>query len=393
MLNFKYYIPTALYFGKGEVTSLEHELKGRYKRLLLVTGSGSVKSNGIFDQVLVQIKKAGLDHKELSGIQSNPRLKSVYKGIEICRDNDIDLVLGVGGGSVIDASKAIAAGAEYDGDCWDFFINKASPERALDIGCVLTLAATGTEMNGNSVITKEDTKRKLALCTPYIRPRFSILDPEYTFSVNRYHTAAGVVDIIAHIFEQYFSHTEGCDVQDRIAEALLKVCVKYGPVVLESPHDYDARSNIMWAGTLALNGLIGNGKEDDWASHGIEHELSAIYDISHGAGLAIIIPNWMKHVLSSKTVTKLAAYGVNVWSIDAKRDPMDIADEAISRTRDFFKSLGMPLTLKEAGIPKDMFREMAHNAIDHYGQVGSFKRLDKQDIVDILNSASYTIKS
>jgi alcohol dehydrogenase YqhD (iron-dependent ADH family) len=387
MLNFEYNIPTRVYFGKGEVASLEHELKGRYKRVLIVTGSGSVKSNGVFDQVLAQVKKAGLDYKELSGIQPNPRLKSVYKGIQICRDNGIDLVLGIGGGSVIDASKTVAAGAEYDGDCWDFFINKASPERALGIGCVLTLAATGTEMNGNSVITREDTKRKLALCTPHIRPRFSILDPEYTFTVNRYHTAAGVVDIMAHIFEQYFSHTESCDVQDGIAKALLKVCVKYGPIVLESPRDYGARANIMWAGTLALNGLIGIGKEADWASHGIEHELSAIYDISHGAGLSIIIPNWMKHVLSSKTVSKIAAYGVNVWSIDGKKDPMDIADEAISRTKDFFTSLGMPQSLKEVGIPKDMFSQMACNAIDHYGQVGSFKKLNKQDIVDILNSA------
>jgi len=387
MLNFEYNIPTRLYFGRGEVVSLAHELKGKYKRVLIVTGSGSVKSNGIFDQVLTQVKKAGLDYREHSGIQPNPRLKSVYEGIQICRDSDIDLVLGVGGGSVIDASKAIAAGAKYDGDCWDFFINKASPESALDIGCVLTLAATGTESNGNSVITREDTKRKLALYTPHIQPRFSILDPEYTFTVDRYNTAAGVVDIIAHIFEQYFSHTESCDVQDGIAEALIKVCVKYGPIVLESPNDYDARSNIMWAGTLALNGLIGMGKEADWASHGIEHELSAIYDISHGVGLSIIIPNWLKHVLSNKTVSKIATYGINVWSIDPKKDLMDIADEAISRTRDFFKSLGMPQSLKEVGIPKDMFKEMANNAIDHYGEVGSFKKLNKQDIVDILNSA------
>ncbi len=387
MLNFKYYIPTALYFGKGEVASLEHELKGKYKRALIVTGSGSVKSNGIFYQVLAQVKKAGLEYKELSGIQPNPRLKSVYKGIQVCRDSNIDLVLGVGGGSVIDASKAIAAGAEYDGDCWDFFIKKATPERALDIGCVLTLAATGSEMNGNAVITKEDTRRKLALCTPHIRPRFSILDPEYTFSVNRYHTAAGVVDIIAHIFEQYFSHTKGSDVQDLIAEALIKVCLKYGPIVLHSPRDYTARSNLMWAGTLALNGLIGYGKDSDWASHGIEHELSAIYDISHGAGLAIIMPSWMKNVLSDKTVPRLAAYGINIWNIDADKDPIDIANEAILKTKVFFTSLGMPKSLREIDIPAEMFEEMAGNVIDHYGQVGSFKKLNKQDIIDILVSA------
>ncbi len=192
---------------------------------------------------------------------------------------------------------------------------------------------------------------------------------------------------MAHIFEQYFSQTEATDVQDGIAEALIRVCIKYGPVVMESPNDYHARSNIMWAGTLALNGLIGLGKESDWASHGIEHELSAIYDITHGAGLAIIIPNWMKNVLSSKTVSKLAAFGVNVWGIDAGKDPMDIAKEAISRTKDFFKSLGMPVSLKEVDIPRDMLEEMADKAIKHYGQVGAFKKLNKQDIIDILNSA------
>ncbi len=387
MLNFKYHIPTALYFGKGEVASLKQELQGRYKRVLLVTGSGSVKSNGIYDQVLAQIREAGLDYKELTGIQPNPRIESVYKGVETCREDNIDLVLGVGGGSVIDCSKAIAAGAVYDGDCWDFFIKKAMPEGALDVGCVLTLAATGTEMNGNSVITNVETRQKLALCTPRIQPRFSILDPEYTFTVNRYHTAAGIVDIMAHIFEQYFSHTDSSDVQDGIAEALIRVCIKYGPVVLKYPNDYQARSNIMWAGTLALNGLIGLGKENDWASHGIEHELSAIYDITHGAGLAIIIPSWMKNVLSSNTVTKLAAYGVNVWKIDAQKDPMDIAREAISRTKDLFKLLGMPTSLKEVEIPRDMFEEMADKVIRHYGEVGSFKKLNKQDIIDILNSA------
>jgi len=387
MQNFKYYIPTALYFGKGEVSSLKQELEGKYKRALIVTGSGSVRSNGIYDQVLAQVNGAGLDYKELSGIQPNPRIESAYKGVEMCRKDGIDLVLGVGGGSVIDASKAIAAGAVYDGDCWDFFTRKAQPKGALNVGCVLTLAATGTEMNGNSVITNVNTKQKLALCTPYIQPQFSILDPEYTFTVNRYHTAAGIVDIMVHIFEQYFSQTEATDVQDGIAEALIRVCVKYGPVVLECPNDYQARSNIMWAGTLALNGLIGLGKNNDWASHGIEHELSAIYDITHGAGLAIIIPNWMKNVLSSQTVSKLAAYGVNVWGIDAGNNPMDIAKEAISRTKNFFKSLGMPVSLEEIDIPGDMFEEMADKAIKHYGEVGSFKKLNKQDIIDILNSS------
>ncbi len=387
MDNFKFHIPTSVYFGKGQVNSLGAELPGRYKRALIVTGSGSVKSNGIYEQVIAQFKKAGLEHEELSGVKPNPKIESVYQGIKICRQKNIDLVLGVGGGSVIDASKAIAAGAMYGGDCWDFYIKKASPEKALAIGCVLTLAATGTETNGNSVITNEQAKRKLALSSALIKPRFAILDPEYTFTVNRYHTAAGIVDIIAHIFEQYFSHTEASDVQDRLAEGLLKVCVKYGPMALECPADYNARANIMWAGTLALNGLLGEGKETDWASHGIEHELSALYDISHGAGLAIIIPKWLNHVLGEETVSKIASYGVNVWSLSESNDRFEIARKAIDKTSEFFKSLGMPSSLKEAGIPADSFKYMASSAIKHYKQVGSFKRLNKRDIVDILNSS------
>lgn len=385
MLNFTHHIPTRLYFGRGSAASLADELKGKYKKALIVTGLGSVKVNGIFGQVLAQVKKAGVDYEELQGIQSNPRLKSVYEGIRICKNSGIDIVLGIGGGSVIDASKAIAAGAKYDKDCWDFFIKKDSPKEALPIGCVLTLAATGTEANGNSVITREDTKEKLALYAAVIKPAFSILDPEYTFTVNKYHTAAGIADIVAHVFEQYFSHTPACDVQDGIAEQLLKVCIKYGPVVLNFPKDYDARANIMWAGTIALNGLIGYGKETDWASHGIEHELSALYDISHGAGLAVIIPSWLKHVLSDKTVSKIASYGRNVWSIEPEKDPLTAANEAIEKTKGFFGSLNLPRSLRELGIPNDRFEDMAVKVLAHYKEVGSFKRLDKQDILNILN--------
>jgi len=321
---------------------------------------------------------------EHSGIVPNPRLESVYEGIEIAKREAIDLVLAAGGGSVIDAAKAIAVGAKHDGDVWDFFERKAVPSSALDVGCVLTLAATGSEMNGNSVITKQDSQRKLALSTPLIRPVFSVLDPEYTFSVNSFHTAAGIADIMTHVFEQYFSYTEAADVQDRIAEALLKVCIDYGPVCCKEPKDYDARANILWAGTLALNGLIGEGKAGDWACHGIEHEISAIYDISHGAGLAIIVPNWMKHVLNNATRKKFVEYGINVWGIDKEKEDSSIAEDAIKKTREFFVSIGMPSSLTEVGVPQDKFKDMAKNAIRSYGQVGSFKKLTESDIVDIL---------
>lgn len=384
MLNFKHHIPTVIYFGKGQIQALGRELSRRAKKILIVTGQGSVKRYGIFDDVIEEVKKARIGYVELSGIKPNPRLKSVYRGIEICRNESVDLILAVGGGSVIDTSKAIAAGVKYNGDVWDFFTKDISPQDALPAGAVLTLAATGSEMNGNAVITKEDTQRKLVLSSTVVRPAFSILDPEYTYTVNKYHTAAGIADIMAHVFEQYFSHTPSAYVQDRIAEGLLKVCIHYGPVVCESPRDYDARANILWAGSLALNDLIGEGKVSDWASHSIEHELSAIYDISHGVGLAIIIPNWMRYVLKKNTAKKFVEYGINVWDIDRNRDEMDIAVEAIDKTRQFFDSLGMPSKLSEVNISNERFQDMARNAIISHGQIGSFMQLSEKDIIQIL---------
>lgn len=387
MLNFQHHIPTIIYFGKGQVQALGEELKRRSKKVLIVTGQGSVKKYGIFDDVIRQVKRAGIDFLELSGVKPNPRLKSVYQGIEICRKESVDLILAVGGGSVIDASKAIAAGVKYSGDVWDFFVRDNSPQDALPVGVVLTLAATGSEMNGNAVISREDTRQKLCLSSSLIRPVFSILDPEYTYTVNRYHTAAGIADIVSHIFEQYFSHTPSAYVQDRIAESLLKVCIRFGPVACERPRDYDARANILWAGTLALNDLIGEGKAGDWAAHGIEHELSAIYDITHGAGLAIITPNWMRHVLGEETVNKIAEYGVNVWGIDKAKEEMEIANQAIDKTREFFDSLGLPARLDEVDISDEKFREIARRLIASHGQIGSFKQLSEKDIIQILQAS------
>lgn len=385
MLNFRHHIPTIVYFGKGQVQALKEELSKCSKKILIVTGQGSVKRYGIFDNVVNQVKKAEIDYVELSGIRPNPRLKSVYKGIEICRNESVDFILAVGGGSVIDAAKAIAVGVKYNGDVWDFFEKDVSPKDALPVGTVLTLAATGSEMNGNTVITKEDTQRKLCLNSPLIRPVFSILDPQYTYTVNKYHTAAGIADIMSHAFEQYFSHTPSCDMQEEIAEGILKVCILRGPVVSKKPRDYDARANILWAGTLALNDLIGEGKIADWATHSIEHELSGIYDISHGVGLAIITPNWMRYVLGEKTVRKFVEYGINVWGINKDKDELDIANEAIDKTRNFLNSLGLPSTLREVNISDERFQDMARNVVKSHGQVGSFKQLSAEDIIQILN--------
>lgn len=366
MQNFTYHIPTKIHFGKGEVKALGAELKGRARKVLIVTGGGSVKKNGVFDDVVRELKKAGISFVELTGVKSNPRLKSVYKGIEICKAEGVDFILAVGGGSVIDASKAIAGGVKYEGDVWDFFTKGVTCTDALPLGTVLTLAATGSEMNTYAVITKEDAQRKLAFGSEAVRPIFSILDPEYTYTVNKYHTAAGVADIMAHVFEEYFCGPPSAVVQDKMAEAILKVCVRYGPIVCEKPRDYEARANILWAGSLALNGLLGSGKSGgDWACHAIEHEVSAIYDISHGVGLAIIFPNWMRFVMSAKNADKFAEYGAE-------------------KTREFFNSLGLPSKLSEAGVPGERFGAMAKGAIGSHGHVGSFKALSEKDIVKIL---------
>lgn len=383
MNNFTFHISTKIYFGQNQITSLSGELK-KSNKILIVTGGGNVKKNGIFDLVINKIDKIGASYCELSGIKPNPRLKSVYQGIDICKRERIDFVLAVGGGSVIDAGKAIAAGAEYDGDVWDFFVKGIKCKKALPLGTILTLAATGSEMNRHAVITKEDAERKLAFSAECVKPVFSILDPEFTFSVNKYHTAAGIVDIITHIFEEYFSGPDTAFVQNRIAEALIQTCIRFGPVVCQKPKDYEARSNILWAGSLALNGLLGEGKFGDWACHAIEHEISAIYDISHGAGLSIIVPNWMRFVVDDKNAKKVAEYGINVWSIDKKIKDIDIAEEAIQRTRSFFSSLGMPERLKDVGIGNERFRDMAKRAILSHGTVGTFRKLSEEDIVKIL---------
>lgn len=386
MDNFTYHIPTKIYFGKGQVKALKEELLNRaVKKVLIVTGRGSVKKNGIFDDVTREVKKAKVSFVELTGVKPNPRLKSVYEGIKICKSERVDFILAVGGGSVIDASKAIAGGVKYKGDVWDFFTKGVPCLEAVPLGTVLTLAATGSEMNAYAVITREDAERKLAFGSSAVRPVFSILDPEYTYTVNRYHTAAGVADIMVHVFEEYFCAPASAVVQDRMAEALLKTCIRYGPVVCREAHNYEARANILWAGSLALNDLLGSGKAGgDWACHAIEHEISAIYDISHGVGLAIIVPNWMRLALNGDTLDKFAEYGVGVWGIDKNKDKKEIAEGAIRETRNFFTSLGLPSKLSEVSVPAERFGEMAKGALGPQAQIGAFKKLSGKDIVEIL---------
>jgi hypothetical protein len=386
MDNFKYSIPTEIYFGKGSIEGVGEEVCKFSKKVLLVFGSDRIKRSGLFDKISELLKLSGIELFELGGVKPNPRVDGVREGIGICRENSIGFILAIGGGSVIDCAKAIAAGVQYQGDVWDFFVKKAVITSALPIGAVLTLAATGSEMNGNSVITNLETQQKLAVGNPLLRPKFSVLDPEYTYSVPPEQTAAGTVDIMSHIFEQYFSPTPDTYLQDRLAEALLKTCIEFGPFAMKNRNDYNARANLLWAGTLALNGIIGLGKNGDWATHGIEHAVSAVSDMTHGVGLAILTPAWMKTVLDNKNVEKFVNLARNVWGVGDDGDDMIIAQKGIDETSKFFASLGMPLKLSEAGIEKRLLPVIADKATE-FGTQGSFKVLNRDAVLKLLELA------
>lgn len=386
MLNFNYSIPTKVFFGEGQIEVLGEQVKKYGNRVLLVYGGGSIKRNGIYDKVVESLNDNNIKFWELAGVEPNPRITSVRKGIKICRDNDIDFILAVGGGSSIDCAKVIAAGFYYENDPWDLVIRKAKIEKVLPIGSVLTLAATGSEMDAGAVITNMDTNEKLGVHHHDMNPKFSILDPTYTFTVPKGQTAAGTADIMSHTFESYFSTVEGTYIQDRLAEAILKTCIKYGRVAMDEPENYEARANLMWASSLAINGLIMYGKEKAWSVHPMEHELSAFYDITHGVGLAILTPHWMKYALNEKTLERFVEYGVNVWDIDKNKDKYEIANEAIKNTREFFKSLDIPLTLQEVGIGEEKLEEMAKGAVKR-GDIKGFVTLRKDDVLNIYKSA------
>ena len=386
MKNFVVNQPTRVYFGKDQIVKLERELTP-YSSLLITYGSGSIKKNGVYDSVVSILKRLNKPYCELSGIQPNPRVTSVREGARLCRENKVDLILAVGAGSTIDCSKAIAFSVAHDGDPWDFFTGKARITKAVDLGVVLTLPATGSETNGYTVVSNDDTKEKLATGGDILRPKFAILDPVYTMTLPPIQTAAGAADIMSHCFEQYFSPVRTCTISDRLAEAVMRTVVEHAPVALKEPDNYDARANVMWAGTVALNGMLTYGKIPDWATHGIEHEISAIYDLAHGVGLAILFPNWMKKVLNENTMDVFAAYAENVWGVAKEKPAMEKAKEGIEKTRQFFISLGLPSTLKEVNIDGTHLKEMAVKAVKNYGaaKMGSFAALSVDDVEEILS--------
>ncbi|MBE3122517.1 MAG: iron-containing alcohol dehydrogenase [Thermoplasmata archaeon] len=386
MLDFNYMVSTKVLFGKNKIERLGEELKQYGKNILFVYGRGSIKKNGLYDSVTNIFSRNSIVYHELPGVQPNPRITSVRQGIKLCREQNIECIVAVGGGSVIDCAKTIAAGFYHEGDPWDLFLlGDSTIKKALPIGTILTFAGTGSEMNGNAVISNEETEQKLAIHNDVLRPRFSILDPTYTFTVPRNQTAAGTVDIFSHILEQYFSPTKDAFVQNRVAESLLKTCIYYGPIALTEPTNYEARAQLMWTSSLALNGLLSYGRITDWATHGIEHAVSAAYDVTHGAGLAILTPYWMQYVLSEETTEKFVEYAQNVWQVKGKND-LAVARKGIEKTREFFTDLGMPKTLRDVGVQENKLEDMAEKTV-LYGDVGKFKKLGKNDVLTILKNA------
>ena len=382
MENFTYAIPTVVHFGKGQIEKLGAEIAARSHKVLVVYGGGSVKRSGAYDDAVAQLEAHGIGWTELAGVEPNPRIATVREGVRLCREEGLDGVLALGGGSVIDCSKGIAAGALYDGDPWDFSGKKIAPKEALPIFTVLTMAATGSEMDDIAVISNPEANEKESFAGPCCYPAVSILDPTYTYSLPASQTAAGTADIMSHTFENYFSPIETSRLADSLAEAILRSCIQYGPKAIAVPDDYEARANLMWNAAWAINGFLKMGKPVAWSVHRMEHELSAFYDITHGVGLAILTPNWMRYVLSEGTERRFAAYGVNVWGLDRSLPQRDLAEAAIRKTREFFTSLGLPATLSEVGIGTEHFEEMARKA-RNAGFDRTFVPLRVEDIVEI----------
>ncbi|MCD7034225.1 iron-containing alcohol dehydrogenase [Metabacillus sp. GX 13764] len=385
MNTFLQYNPTKLYFGKGEVRQLSAVLEKGVK-VLIVYGGGSIKKNGVYDDVMAELQKIDAKVFELSGVEPNPRLSTVHRGVEICRTEGIDILLAVGGGSVIDCTKAISAGAKYEGDAWDLITRKAPITEVLPFGTVLTLAATGSEMNDVSVITNWETKDKLGWSSPLVFPAFSILDPGYTFSVPRDQTVYGIVDSMSHALESYFHRTENTPMIDGFIESLLRTAIETGPKLLNDLHSFEHRETMMYISTTAFNGSLANGTDGgDWATHRIEHAISAIYDIPHGGGLAILFPNWLEHVLKEDP-SKVKKLAVNVFGISPEgKDESEVAKEGAKALRDFWNSLGAPSTLKDYGIDDREFDAIVEKTFIKPG-VGTYKEMNRESVRDILNS-------
>ncbi|MCB9018592.1 MAG: iron-containing alcohol dehydrogenase [Prevotellaceae bacterium] len=387
MENFTFYSPTKFVFGQdteNECGNLIRSFGG--SRVLVHYGGGSVVRSGLLDRVKASLSASGLCFCELGGVCPNPRDTKVYEGIELCVKEKIDFILAVGGGSTIDSAKAIAMGVPYDGDFWDFYSGKA-PQTALPVGTVLTIAAAGSEGSGDSVITKESGMLKRGASGECIRPKFSVLNPELTTTLPPFQTACGATDIMAHVFERYFTNTRDVETTDRLCEAVLLAMINETPKVVANPKDYQARANVMWAGMVAHNNIVGVGRKQDWNSHGIEHELSALYDCAHGAGLAVVMPAWMTYVLDHD-VMRFAQMACRVWGCKMDfANPRTTALEGISAFRRFLKTIGMPLTFSELGAKEEDIPTLVNNFGLGDGKTGGFVSLSSEDVANIYRLA------
>ena len=388
MEDFVFTYITQIIFGKDGVSKLGPKIKQyepNAEKVLIVYGSDRIKSNGLLDSVTNNLKENKLEYLELGGVKPNPRLSKVYEGIEICKKETIDFIVAIGGGSVIDTAKAIGCGSKYDGDVWDFF-NGKNPTDTIKVCSILTIPAAGSESSLSCVVTNEDGWLKKSINNDAIRPIFSILDPTLTYSLPKYQIGAGVFDMLSHIMERYFTNTKSVDLTDRLCEAAMKTIINYGPKTYNDPTNYEYRSQIMWAGSIAHNGLLNTGREQDWASHRIGMELSAMYDTTHGATLSIITPHWMEYVYKHD-IDRFVQWATRVWDVDLSLDDKDaVVKEGVRRLMEWSKSIGMPTTLSEANIPFDKFEEMADKCTTNDKvPVGHFVPMHKKDVLAIYN--------
>lgn len=389
MENFNFYSPTEFVFGKGRENECgTYVKKFGGSKVLVHYGSGSVVKSGLLDRVKKSLESQSIPYVELGGVKPNPRDTLVYEGIELCKKENVDFILAVGGGSVIDSSKAIAVGVPYDGDFWDFYCGKSEIKAAIPVATVLTIAAAGSEGSGDSVITKENGMLKRGAGSEFMRPKFSIMNPELTCTLPAYQTACGATDIMAHVFERYFTNTTEVEITDRLCEAVLMTMVKETPRVIADPNNYEARANIMWAGTVAHNGIVGVGRSQDWNSHGIEHELSALYDCAHGAGLAVIMPSWMEFVMSHN-VMRFAQMASRVFGVPMNfENPEDTAKKGIKAFRTFLKSIGMPINFSELGAKEEDIPYLVEKfGLGKDGRTGGFVSLSSEDVASIYKIA------
>ncbi|QEN08470.1 iron-containing alcohol dehydrogenase [Oceanispirochaeta crateris] len=388
MDNFIFRNPTKIYFGKGMENSTGEAVGEFSHNILLHYGGGSIKKTGLYERITASLKSAGVTWTELPGVMPNPRLSLVQEGIRICREKNIDFILAVGGGSVIDSAKAIAAGVPYEGDVWDFCENKAVPEEAIGLGAVLTIPAAGSESSNRAVITKEEGQLKRAFGSDLLYPDFSILNPELAMTLPPYQRACGIADMMAHLLERYFTNSSPVELTDRMIEAVLKTVIHNGPSVMMDGDTYDAWAEIMWSGAIAHNGSLNTGRLGDWATHQIEHELSGIYDVAHGAGLSALFPHWMRYVIN-QDLKRFVQIAVRVWNVDQNfKSDEETAYAGIEALEQFWRSLGLPTTLSELGIPGDRLEEMAGKCAGETEKPqGQFVKLYKKDVQAILEMA------